>query len=415
MNINPLPAILRGGFLYKSSLRKAEMDGTMAALLKNLDFIVEFLEEENSKLFFKKGVNCMFIHYKPWRPDRLNAIVRHARTDLLALDVQLGSACNARCPRCDSSCSIKNKPAALDIEAVSALAAEINQRRLSLGIPDGNMGFCCGLGEPTFDVNLTKLKSLIANTAVHDFSWSIFNNGIYWDGELEDFLRQGYLNVLVQYNSERPEVVAKMLGVSPTLAAKHMENRRHLLEIAGEFNCDCATSIGASIVPERDNYDEVVDIVRRCVEHNVFPLVGELENAGYSKDEHYEQHKLTDEELAVLYRAIERQFGVSYKVPFCPAAIGAININSDNEVTVDSTGLSCGWYGMGDPRPIVIGDIRKMTYKEIVCAVLDYRAERIPEVRRVINDYPDMVFGGCGGNARDLLTAYVSLYDNGVI
>ena len=307
MNINPLPAILRGGFLYKSSLRKAEMDGTMAALLKNLDFIVEFLEEENSKLFFKKGVNCMFIHYKPWRPDRLNAIVRHARTDLLALDVQLGSACNARCPRCDSSCSIKNKPAALDIEAVSALAAEINH------------------GEPTFDVNLTKLKSLIANTAVHDFSWSIFNNGIYWDGELEDFLRQGYLNVLVQYNSERPEVVAKMLGVSPTLAAKHMKNRRHLLEIAGEFNRDCATSIGASIVPERDNYDEGVDIVRRCVEHNVFPLVGELENAGYSKDEYYEQHKLTDEELAVLYRAIERQFGVSYKVPFCPAAIGAIN------------------------------------------------------------------------------------------
>ena len=33
MSINPLPAILRGGFLYKSSLQKAEMDGTMAELL----------------------------------------------------------------------------------------------------------------------------------------------------------------------------------------------------------------------------------------------------------------------------------------------------------------------------------------------------------------------------------------------
>ena len=69
--------------------------------------------------------------------------------------------------------------------------------------------------------------------------------------------------MLVQYNSERPEVVAKMLGVSPTLAAKHMKNRRHLLEIAGEFNRDCATSIGASIVPERDNYDEVVSYFKK--------------------------------------------------------------------------------------------------------------------------------------------------------
>lgn len=352
------------------------------------------------------------IYYDPWRSERFDVMMRYARTDLLSLDVQLGSTCNGRCPRCDSSCSGRNEPAALDINAASALAAKINQRRMSLGIADNNMGFCCGLGEPTFGANLTMLKSLITSTATHDFSWSIFNNGIYWDKDLDDFLRQGRLNVLVQYNSERPKVVAKMLGVNSALAAKHMENRWHLIELANELSRNGATSIGASIVPERDNYDEILGIVERCVEHNVFPLIGELENAGYSKNEYYEQHKITEEELATLRCAIERQFGVNYKTPFCPAAIGAIHINNRNMVTVDAfTGLSCGWFGMGDPQPIVIGDIRQMTYEQIVRAVLGYRAEHISEVRRIIKDYPEMIFGGCGGNARDLLAAYLALYD----
>lgn len=354
----------------------------------------------------------MLIRYNPWHPARLDIMMRHAQTDLLSLDIQLGSTCNGRCPRCDSSCSERNEPAALDIDAVSALAAKINQRRLFLGIPDSNMGYCCGLGEPTFGTNLTKLKSLISSTAIYDFSWSIFNNGIYWDKDLDDFLRQGRLNVLVQYNSERPEAVAKMLGVDSTLATKHMENRQHLIELAGELGYDGVTSIGASIVPERDNYEEILDIVKHCIEHNVFPLIGELENAGYSKNEFYKQHKLTDEELTTLYRAIEQQYGINYKIPFCPAAIGAIHINNRNMVTVDTfTGLSCGWFGMGDPQPMIIGDIRQMTYEEIVRAILDYRAKRLPDVRRIIKECPNMVFGGCGGNARDLLTAYVALYD----
>ena len=354
----------------------------------------------------------MSLYYKPWHPERFNAMMRNARTDLLSLDVQLGSACNGRCPRCDSACLERNEPVALDIEAVSALAAEINQRCHFLGISDSNIGFCCGLGEPTFGANLILLKALINRTIPHNFSWSIFNNGIYWDDELDNYLKEGRLNVLVQYNSEHLEIVAKMLGIESTLASKHMENRRHLLKIASELNYDGVTNIGASIVPESDNYDEIIGIMEQCVEHGVFPLIGELENAGYSKGEYYEQHKLSNDELLALQHAIVWRFGVSYKVPFCPAAIGAIHINNRNMVTVDSfTGLSCGWFGMGDPQPVVIGNICQMTYREIVHAVLEYRAERISEVRRIAKDYPEMIFGGCGGNARDLLDSYIALYD----
>ncbi len=75
------------------------------------------------------------------------------------------------------------------------------------------------------------------------------------------------------------------------------------------------------------------------------------------------------------------------------------------------TGLSCGWFGMGDQKVHEIGDIRKMSYDEIVRAILKYRKSRIPMVRKAIKDYPDMVFGGCGGNAQKLLISYVALYD----
>jgi len=136
-------------------------------------------------------------------------------------------------------------------------------------------------------------------------------------------------------------------------------------------------------------------------------------NAGHSKrDTYYETHGLHAHELRTLYSLIERWFGVRYEIPVCPATIGAIHVNNHNIVTVDEfTGLSCGWFGMGDPKVYEIGDIRKMKYREIVDVVLDYRRSRIYSVRESIAEYPEMVFGGCGGNAQQLLTRYVTLYD----
>lgn len=365
--------------------------------------------------------------YMPWLPARTDFALQHAKTDLFMLDVQLGSACNAKCPRCDSSCSDLHEPAQLDLDALTALAAEINERHVaelnrthSSPLPGGrNIGFVCGLGEPTAGQNLTKLKELLARTTVHDFAWSMFVNGIHWDEELDHYLKSGWLSVMVQYNSDQPELVAEMLGVTSKHAGAHLQNRAHLMAMANWLNSwhlertgTNLTGVAASIVPERDNLNELMTIVQQCVDSGVFPLIAELENAGHSKDEYYEQHKLHDHELRTLYQQLEYRFGIQYEVPTCPATFGAIHVNNRNIVTVDEfTGLSCGWFGMGDPKVHKIGDIRAMSYDEIVRAILEYREARIPDVRRAINDYPDMVFGGCGGNARKLLADYVALYD----
>ncbi len=365
--------------------------------------------------------------YLPWNPDLTHFVMEHAREELYLLDVQLGSVCNAMCPRCDSACCDLDEPASIDLEALSSLAAEINQHHYDLGkntdigvLPGGrNFGFICGLGEPTVAHNMVKFKEILAHTAKHDFSWSIFTNGIYWDDELETYLKSGRLFVMIQYNSRKPELIADMLGVGPERAAEHLRNRMHLQKLAKHLNewhrertgANFA-GVAASIVPERDNLDELMDIIIECDKYGIFPLIGELEHAGHATDKYYEDHKLHNHELRTLYQQIERHCGVEYEMPTCPATIGAIHINNRNIVTVDKfTGLSCGWFGMGDPEIHEIGDIRKMSYHEIVQAILEYRESRIPSVRCAIKEYPDMIFGGCGGNARKLLTDYVALYN----
>lgn len=368
-----------------------------------------------------------FPTYLPWIPERTDLVMQRAKTDLLMLDVQLGSVCNAMCPRCDSACCDLDEPADLDLDALCSLAIEIDDRESQLlsetgaGILPGgkNLGFICGLGEPTCAHNLTKLKAIIDRTVAYNFSWSIFTNGIFWDDDLERFLTAGRLFIMAQYNSAKPELVAEMLGVGSERAATHLQNRsrfHRLAEWLNEWHIErtgtSLAGVAASIVPERDNLDELVDLVGECLEHGIFPLIGELEHAGHASGDYYEQHKLHEHELRTLHQQIEQRFGVSYEMPICPATIGAIHINNRNIVTVDEfTGLSCGWFGMGDPKVHEIGDIRKMSYAEIVRDILEYRESRISAVRQAINDYPDMVFGGCGGNARKLLTDYVALYD----
>lgn len=361
--------------------------------------------------------------YYPWSIWQKMLAMRSARESLCMLDVQLGSACNANCPRCDSSCCDLSEPADLDIEAVSMLAAEICEhterlKRKHVSLSQSRpQGFICGLGEPTVGQNLEKLKELIRRTKDYGFIWSMFTNGLYWDDELDEFLNSGNLAVIVQYNSMRPELIAETLGVSQEQAKKHLANREHLLDWAWKSilkrqTVPGCTHVAASTVPDRDNYGELPDIVDDSVSHNVFPSLGELEKAGKSKGKYYDTHCLTTEEMKDVLNNINISYGIQYARSICPAAIGAIHIDNHNLVTVDKfTGLSCGWFNMSDPQMEVIGDIRKMGYGKTMKELLGYRESRIPHVRKRLKDYPEAVFGGCGGPGKILLTEYTDLYN----
>ena len=87
-------------------------------------------------------------------------------------------------------------------------------------------------------------------------------------------------------------------------AAEHLRNRLHLQNLAQDLNewhiehtGENFTGVAASIVPERDNLDELIDLVGECLQYGIFPLIGELEHAGHSSGDYYERHKLHDHEL----------------------------------------------------------------------------------------------------------------------
>lgn len=142
--------------------------------------------------------NGKFPFYRPWREALFQQSLYDSwRGGLYMVDLQLGSACNARCPHCDSSCAQQHAPAELDIDEVVRILEEMIDHR-NQHFPHRSKEpiqcFVCGLGEPTEpSENLPKLKELLRKTATLDVNIAMFNNGIYWDDELNKGLGGGAL------------------------------------------------------------------------------------------------------------------------------------------------------------------------------------------------------------------------------
>ena len=157
------------------------------------------------------------------------------------------------------------------------------------------------------------------------------------------------------------------------------------------------------------NYDELPSIINWCMENSIFPLIGQLEDAG-SCSKVYKELEVKVEDLNKFRDFISSTYGVNYEMPTCPAAISGIHVTNTNKVILDKrTGLSCPWFWLDEPQLEVIGDIENMNYEEIVKRILKYRSLKLPEVKdmeRHVELYP---FGGCGGNAKQLLKTYIDV------
>ena len=86
-------------------------------------------------------------------------------------------------------------------------------------------------------------------------------------------------------------------------------------------------------------------------------------------------------------------------------------MTNTNRIILDKrTGMSCPWFWLDEPELEIIGDIKNMTYDEIVQKILEYRQGKMAsviEMEQHIELYP---FGGCGGNAKQLLRTYINLH-----
>ena len=333
--------------------------------------------------------------YAPWAKETLHQILTISSSCLPILDIQLGGACNQNCIYCDTP--KYNFPCLLDLNSIERI---INTGKIQ-------WVYSCGLGEPTAKGNIEVFKQILAMCNKMSVKVSIFSNIVSLDDELLDYIAKGTLHVLFKLDSFKPEVMQFLYGVDYSKTI--LNNYQRLKEVIRTNNG--TTNLGASIVPTSKNYDEIYEIIDWCMDNHVYPLLGQLENAG--KCAHiFKELELNEDKLLSLKHYIETKYDVNYAIPVCPATISGIHITNTNQVIVDErTGLSCGWFWLDEPRMISIGNITDMTFEDITAKIIAYRKSKFANVIKIAKSLAPNPFGGCGGDTKTLLTQYINISD----
>jgi pyruvate-formate lyase-activating enzyme len=338
------------------------------------------------------------LEYRPWsRAVMQRTLAAYREGRFTVFDLELSGACNLDCAYCDSP--------QRDIFATWSLP---DIRRLCSG---GQVEwlFVCGIGEPLVKPNYDRFVELLRLCYECGVKCSTFTNGVLIDGVIKEAVRNGTLSLLVKLDSLVPEIGDHIYGQQVTTGIL-----RNLEDLA-ELRCETGntTNLGVSIVPTRLNVDEVPEIAEHCVNLNLFPLIGQLEDAGRAKTAR-RSIGLSDQEISAMRIRVSSQLHQDYIIPTCPAVIGGVHVGHGGKVIVDRfTGLSCHWFWLKEPRLQELTDI-STGCEWTVCErdILKYRATRVADVEEALSEMAGFPLGGCGGNVRGLLRDYVQIEKN---
>lgn len=337
------------------------------------------------------------IEYLPWSKKVLQDTLNDfAQGYFSILDLELGGECNCNCIYCDSP--DRKEKILYSVEKIEEFIEKGRFKWL----------FICGLGEPTYNENYTILLKLLELCEKKMMRCSIFTNATNITKDLKYYIYKGILYVLFKYDSFFDEVNKKIVGNNCVGSYNDIfKNMTKMVKLK-----DGCSNIAASIVPTIYNENILVELIQKCVDNNVYPLIGALESAGKAQT-NYETLAIAKEKLLVLKSQIEQRIGEEYNLPICPSTIGAIHVTNKGDIVLDSkSGLSCSWFWMETPRMITLGNISEYRAYDKIC-------ERILEYRKIVKNHiesatikcVDNVFGGCGGTITELLSIVNSKYE----
>jgi MoaA/NifB/PqqE/SkfB family radical SAM enzyme len=336
--------------------------------------------------------------FYPWSKTAYEeAIAKYKEGRLSILDVQLSGKCNYNCTYCDSP--NRDLPCKIDFDHLEILIRKEP--------PLYQWMFICGLGEPLWAENKPALLKLLALCRELKIKCSFFTNGSHIDEQILDYVHTGILYPIIKIDTFSHELSKEIYNTPES--HKTLKAMYDLFDIANDSKSEFC-HVAASIVPTRKNFNEMTSIVHKCLENNVFPLLGQLEYAGNAIG-NYDSLLLSREELLRLKSDISNAIGEEYKVPICPSVIAGIHIANDGWVSVDRrSGLSCSWFWLETPQTVKLCDVNAIgTFSEADRAIIEYRKKVIRQMIELTKQIEIHPFGGCGGNVRDLAEEYVKL------
>lgn len=337
------------------------------------------------------------IEYAPWSQTHLQLTLKKYRQKIFSiLDIEVGGACNLSCIYCDSPDRSKK--------------SKISKEDLDSFFASGKIEwlFLCGLGEPLANQNKSLFYEFIEKCVAHHVYCSMFTNAISIDDNVLEYVKSGYLYLLVKCDSLNSTTLNKIYGNNlGNTAIKQI----HRLEKNVQIKEGC-TNIGLSIVPTSLNKDEIPELLRFSLDRGFYPLIGDLEDSGMATPV-FNSLKLKNRDLRDIREKIETILGEKYIVPICPSVIAGIHINHERQVIVDSTtGLSCHWFWLRAPQTSIVYTLDSVvSYDDIVSSILAYRNDKLITTKNLATELEPLVIGGCGGDIKYLLNEYVAIQE----
>jgi len=339
------------------------------------------------------------LEYIPWSRNVVSdAIKSISKGVFTALDIELSGKCPYNCVYCETP--YRDRQSSVDFAMIERF----------LDTKQFKWVYICGIGEPTYDCNEDYLVRILESCKKNGARCSTFTNLSNLSDRLIQYVKDGILHLIIKYDSLNPDLIQSIYN--PDDVSKHLSNIERIYDLVQVK--DNQTNIAASIVPTTHNKDEIDALVTSCLEHGIFPLMGQLENSGSAKDV-YDELFLDDETLKDSKSRIEKYLGEIYYIPFCPAVITGFHISNDNLITLDKrTGLSCHWFWLDEPNVEILCDLRETDDIEAISRqIIEIRKNRFQQFLSIKDTLVSDIFGGCGGNKKEIFDIYAELMSGG--
>lgn len=340
------------------------------------------------------------IEYIPWSRTVLNySIEQQKKGGIPTLDLELTAKCSgACCIYCDSkpdvsSCGMLNETKFLEIEK---LVLDSKKKGLK-------WVYTCGLGEPLED---SKFWDMIHLFKANDIKLSMFSNGIFIkDIHVAKELKKHGVNIILKMDTFVEKNFDTILGRKG--AAQQIYAARDLLLDAGYAGKNDYTDLAFSIVPTSLSIDSIPQVIDFAKAHGIFASVGELEQAGEVVTKNLAGTLGIQADTVAQLKAIaDAYIEGNYIRPICPCILTGLHIDNLGNCLVDeNTGLNCKWFLLQDPHTVSLGNIYENTAEELIKKVTAYRKMCFDTNKEHIECAFNVsyVFGGCGGNPRDII------------